>query len=344
MGSDRGRWFLIAEWLYRVPIDLGGVIALTVLTVLSVFLPTIQETPLRFIFGLPFILFLPGYAFIAVLFPEQSGQPSAKRVAESNRISLIERIALAFVMSTAIVPLIGLALTFTRWGIRLTPIVLSVSTFTIVCTIAAVIRRRELPPREQFSVPHRKWADRARTGLFMSNDQINPLNIALALSILLAVVSVGFAVAVPQVGEPFTEFYLLTEDEGKLVTDGYSEEFVQGEPSSMTVGIENQEYETVEYTVVVQLERIGGEVIEREELDRFHRTLEHEETWHAEHELTPTMTGENLRLSYLLYKGEPPEEPTKENSYRDLHLWITVENSDAEEPIEITDRNRPPNA
>lgn len=96
--------------------------------------------------------------------------------------------------------------------------------------------------------------------------------------------------------------------------------------------------------MVIQLERFesrsAAEIIERDKLDQADKRLEHEEVWHSKHEITPTMTGENLRLTYLLYKGDPPEEPTKENSYRDLHLWITVEDSDVEELIEITDRNR----
>lgn len=181
-----------------------------------------------------------------------------------------------------------------------------------------------------------------RPKLFKYGDQSNiVLNIFLIFLILSVVGSFGFIVSMPQQGERFTKFYLLTENEGDLVADNYPEEFVQDETQSVIVGVENQERETVEYTIVVQLERVEGdrtepEVIERDELDRFDRTLNSEETWHAEHEITPTITGENLRLTYLLYRGQPPEEPTKENAYRDLHLWITVEDTEAQEPIEIT--------
>jgi uncharacterized membrane protein len=31
-----------------------------------------------------------------------------------------------------------------------------------------------------------------------------------------------------------------------------------------------------------------------------------------------------LRLAYLLYKGEAPPEPTVENAYREVHLWVNV--------------------
>jgi uncharacterized membrane protein len=36
------------------------------------------------------------------------------------------------------------------------------------------------------------------------------------------------------------------------------------------------------------------------------------------------MTGERLRLVYLLYKGSAPPTPTVDNSYREVHLWINV--------------------
>jgi len=41
------------------------------------------------------------------------------------------------------------------------------------------------------------------------------------------------------------------------------------------------------------------------------------------------MTGENLRVQYLLYRGDPPAEPTQENAYRSLHLWVDVFEDDA---------------
>ncbi len=34
----------------------------------------------------------------------------------------------------------------------------------------------------------------------------------------------------------------------------------------------------------------------------------------VDYEVTPTMTGEDLRLRFLLYDGEVPEEPTRENA------------------------------
>jgi uncharacterized membrane protein len=95
------------------------------------------------------------------------------------------------------------------------------------------------------------------------------------------------------------------------------------------VGIENHEYESVEYTVVVQLQdvAVGDEsirVLEREELRRFETTLAHNETWRQRHGIAPTLTGERLRLTYLLYRGAAPGTPTAANAYQQLHLWVNV--------------------
>jgi uncharacterized membrane protein len=141
------RWrLLVPGWLRRLPADLAAVIALVVLTLGVVFLPVVSETPLRIILGLPFVLFIPGYAFIAALFPEAGSGPvdsdaDADDDPEERGIDGIERVALSFGLSIAVVPLIGLVLNFTPWGIRLVPIMLAVSGFTLVATAIAAVRR-----------------------------------------------------------------------------------------------------------------------------------------------------------------------------------------------------------
>ncbi|ELZ50457.1 hypothetical protein C464_02615 [Halorubrum coriense DSM 10284] len=334
----------------------------------SVFIPGINETPLRIIFGLGFVLFLPGYALIAALFPEKGSseteaddeqtqtatsdetkaKPSPKPgtdAAESEPtqptpsgehtqqqgIDGIERVALSFGLSIAIVPLIGLGLNFTPWGIRLAPIALSVTVFTLACVAVAAKRRHELPAEERFRVPYTKWIAAGKAELFDPESRMDAaLNVVLVISVLLAVGSVGYAVAVPSQGEQFSEFYLLSESEdGELVADGYPDELAVGEQSELIVGIGNNEYETTAYTVVVQLqtvEQTGNTttVRDREEIDRFQATVEHNGTHHEPHTLRPGQPGENIRVKYLLYKGSAPETPTEENSYRDLHIWIDV--------------------
>ena len=336
---------VLPEPVRRLPADLVAVVFLTVLTLGAVFLPVVNETPLRVVFGLPFVLFLPGYAIIAALFPEAGEPPTTDEESpglqstpdRDRGIDGIERVALSFGLSIAVVPLLGLVLNFTPWGIRLVPIALSVAGTTILATAVAAMRRWELPEEERFAVPYREWIEAGRTEVFEPDSRTDAvLNVVLALSLLLAVSSVAYAVAVPPQGEQFTEFYLLTEDDdGELVADGYPEEFVVGEGQPVVVGIGNNEHEQTDYEVVTQLqtvETVGNETVvqQREQIDSFGVSLDHDETHHDERLIVPDRTGENLRVQFLLYRDEVPEEPTVENAYRDTHLWIDVYESEGD--------------
>jgi uncharacterized membrane protein len=364
-GDRSDLWLLLPEPVRRLPADLTAVVALVAFTNLAVLLPVVRETPLRVVFGLPFVLFVPGYAFIAALFPEAGESPvggddapeGAGEAGDRSGIDGIERVALSFGLSIAVVPLIGLVLNFTPWGIRLVPILVSVSAFTLIAVAIAAVRRWELPEEERFRVPYREWAAAGRAELLEPDSRGDAaLNVLLVFSILLATASVGYAVAVPKQGEQFTELYLLTEtEEGDLVAEDYPTEFVRGEPRPLVVGVGNQEHGTTEYTLIGKLQRVeirrtgngsmnytsnpgnvsvndtsGTQnvsitVLEEEEIVRFTPTVDHNETWIRQHSVTPTtLTGDRLRLTYLLYKGSPPNDPGVDNAYRRVHLWVNV--------------------
>jgi len=36
------------------------------------------------------------------------------------------------------------------------------------------------------------------------------------------------------------------------------------------------------------------------------------------------MSGDRLRVAYLLYRGSVPDDPDVANAYRELHLWINA--------------------
>ncbi|MEF8914315.1 DUF1616 domain-containing protein [Natronomonas sp.] len=360
MTRGRGLWLMVPKQFRDLPADLATVLAVVAVTNLTVFLPVVNETPLRIIVGLAFVLFIPGYAFIAALFPEAGEAPTSDGELEGEGsvgadedaaevegqlrdrgIDGIERVALSFGLSIAIVPLIGLTLNFTPFGIRLVPILVSLSGFTVVATAIAAQRRWDLPEDERFRVPYRDWYAAGKSELFDPESTVDAvLNVALAVAMLLAISSVVYAVAVPPQGEQFTEFYILTEDDdGELVADNYPQELVAGEPQPLHVGIENNEYEEIDYTVVVQLQQVEGEgnestVVNRAEVDRWSTTLSHNQSEIEQREFVvddstaADFEGEDRRLAFLLYDGAPPTQPTRENSYRNLHLWVNVTTAD----------------
>jgi len=117
-------------------------IALSLGTLVAVF--AIPETAyplvyIRYVLGAVFVLWLPGYAFIKALFPEQLPVKTSDK-----DLDTIERIALSVGMSLALVPIVGLLLNYTPWGIRLTPIVLSLLALTTIFATAGVIRERQI--------------------------------------------------------------------------------------------------------------------------------------------------------------------------------------------------------
>jgi len=303
--------------------DLSAVATLTVLTVVAVFAPVVSETPIRTLLGLTFVLFAPGYALVAALFPERGDG--------DDGIDGVERLALSLGTSIAVVPLIGLGLNFTPWGIRLVPIVVALTVVVAGLLAIAARRRAGVQPEERFCVPYRSWVRTGRSELLEPEGRLDAtLNIVLVLSMILAVASVSLALTAPPQGESFSELYLLTENEsGDLVADDYPESLVQGESEPFVVGIGNHEHEPKNYTAIVQLQRVentseGIRVTETEDQGSFRTRVSHGDTHHDRIEVQPTMTGERLRLAVLLYRGGVPEEPTYENAYRTNHIWVSV--------------------
>jgi hypothetical protein len=100
---------------------------------------------IRYALGTIFILWLPGYTFIKALFPEKE-------------LDSIERIALSIGMSLALVPIVGLLLNYTPFGIRLAPITLSLLALTMVLATAAIIREyhtKMKAEKQKFATPAR---------------------------------------------------------------------------------------------------------------------------------------------------------------------------------------------
>ena len=137
-----------------IPSDIFVVIILVLLTVFFILIPSLNNTWVRTVLGLPMVLFLPGYALIAALFPHR------------DDLDGIERTALSFGLSIAVVPLLGLGLNYTPWGIRLVPILVTLSIFTLGMCVIAVYRRGELPEGEAFSVPFRAALHSLRLEVF----------------------------------------------------------------------------------------------------------------------------------------------------------------------------------
>ena len=301
------------------PVDLAVLLLVTMATVAAVLIPAVEATPLPALLAAPFLLFIPGYALVAALFPGGSG------------ITGTERVALSFSVSLVVSSIVGLLLSTTPVGVALEPVVLSVAGVSTITTLIAGYRRVQLPESDRFAVPYRKQIQSV-AGVFSGHE--SRLHLALTVvsvvGVVLVVSSVGYAFAVPQQADAFTEFYLVTEqDDGELVADEYPTEFTLGESQPLVVGIGNHEHRTVEYSLVVELQEVTVEndtvtVHDSEQLLQRQPTLSDGETVHEEVQITLETEGEQLRLAFMLFKGAAPSDPTIDNAYRETHLWIDV--------------------
>lgn len=306
----------------RIFPDLKVILFWLICSILFIYIPILNNSPFRTLFALPIILFIPGYTLIAALFPQK------------NDLDLIERIALSFGLSIAVVPLIGLALNYTPWGIRLDPIVISLSIFIFIMVLITQYRRGILHRDEQYEFPFFEIISGIREEFFSQGqsrvDRI--LSVILLCSIITAISVTIFVIAVPKEGEKFTEFFILGEK--KMAADYPSKVFV-GQEYPMYVGVGNHEYRNITYTIESYLvnmtfnpENNSSNVTRMTLLESMNVSLPHNETTTMPYYLNPSSTGYN-RVEFLLFNETVPgANVTKMDrinaSYRDLHLWITI--------------------
>ena len=285
--------------LKHVPADLALVILVTLLCLPFVLIPPLNETPVRIILGLPLVLFLPGYSLIAVLFPRKDDLDS------------IERIALSFGLSIAVVPLMGLGLNYTPFGIRLSPVLISLSVFTIALAVGAYLRRARIPEESRFEVEFGTAFGNLKESFTAADSRLDQiLSILLVIAIVLAISMLVYVIVTPKQGEKFTEFYILGPG-GKA--DDYPTNLRVGEEGEVIIGVVNHEYSNVTYQLDVRLEE---EVISEERIE-----LVHNETRERPFTFWVTEEGEAQKLEFLLFKEGINEET---EPYRSLHIWVDV--------------------
>lgn len=256
------------------------------------------------------VLFVPGYVLVAALFPRNS------------EIDWIERIALSFGLSIAIVPLLGLLLNFTPWGIRFAPIVVTIAAFTAGVGFAAYRRRLRLPVSDRLSatlvLASPEWKE------YSLLERI--LTLALGASIVIAAVTLAYVLVTPRPGETFTEFFILGP--GGNASD-YPTNLTRSEPGTVIIGIINHEARIVNYTVRIDLVGVNiaynttcqcNQTVERNRTTWIwlNGTLGDTQDWTYRYTFSINATG-TWKVQFLLYRDDDFSVP-----YHQLHLYVTV--------------------
>ena len=286
--------------------DILAVLAATALLILLVVL--LPWNAARIVLGLPFLLFFPGYILVAALFPRRTDLDGIKRV------------ALSFVLSIVVAALTGLVLNYTSWGIRLYPILISISIFILIASVIAWYRRSTYLPAERFKVE----LSLKMPALFKADNTFDRvLPILLILAILGAAGTLAYTVAKPKVGERFTEFYLLgvngradrypklfTYSGGQVTSvtydEGESDVVVSETYGRIVLAIVNREHHEETYRVEVLCNgqrlslRIGDATLD--ELGPI--VLQHEEKWEQEIGFAPSGLGDGQKIELLLYMND----------------------------------------
>ena len=293
----------------------------------------VDSVVIRAVFGIPLLVFLPGYTLLLVLFPHKYTDTRVSRPSlvtmNNNRagVTFVERIVLSFGISLALVPL---------FGVLTLSVLPAASTVSIVAPLAAGIgvgllvgeyRRLRLTKPERYTIPVKMWSTSVTNSFSADSNTSRVLNVALAVVVVLSVVGLGTALVVPNYGEAYTNLSLVTQQpNGEFVASGYPDSLSAGS-SEMYASVTNHERELTRYTLVVQLQRVDTSsgtvsVVEYEELARVSSEVAPGETWSANPELDAEMTGTDLRLVYLLYKGDAPSDAGTESAYQSTFVWV----------------------
>lgn len=176
-----------------------------------------------------FILFVPGYALQAALFPHASS------------LNGWERVGLSYGLSLALLPVLALILDRLPWGVQLVPMLVGLTLLCGICAVVALVRRRRMPE------------DRFLLTLAGGQNGGTPFRVPLSAVLFgVAMLLAGFAavsiVVLPKPAEQLTEFYLVPDIAGE---QGVVPARVVGETVSATLGIVNRE--RVERTYRIQV-------------------------------------------------------------------------------------------
>jgi len=262
------------------------------------------ESFLRKIIGIPFILFFPGYLLITALFPER------------DDLDVLERVALSFGLSIAVVPLVGLLLNYI-WEISLIPILISLTLLTFALGIASIYRRkRSLEPW----IPELSIEKFAEAIEWRESTKFErALTVILIFAIISSILILGYIITAPKQGERFTEFYILGE-RGRA--SDYPTELFAGEEGRVIIGIVNHEYRNVTYFIEIWLvnasydfEKNQTVIYEAHLLDVLEKTLPHQPVqiegdwtpqWETNYSFRIDEPG-NWQIWFLLFKDSRPE-------------------------------------
>lgn len=251
----------------------------------------VPSNVLHVIIGLPLVLFFPGYSLTLALFPKK------------DQVGNIERVALSFGLSIAIVPLIGLILNYTPLGITLESNLYSITGCIFATSLIAWFRLARLDESDRFKIRFK-----LKKIIWTGNKWNKALSVTLVISIFAAVGVLGYVLATAKIGEKFTEFYVLGPG-GEAA--GYPAEMSAGDEATVILGIVNHEQEEISYRIEIVVD--GTKYNELGPIP-----LENGDKWENEVVFSASRPGNDQKVEFILYKVN------QSSAYRSVHFWVDV--------------------
>jgi uncharacterized membrane protein len=258
-----------------------------------------QSSILRILFGILFIGFLPGDAFLIAMFPQR------------EILSALERFVLTILISLIIIALIGFFLDYTVLGITLESLLFATDTIIIACYAISFIRRRAIMSEgKKTDTETLKPAEAVHSPVLTRKTIISLLaSIIGSLALILLIGLTGPT-------EKYTEFFLL--DSQYQLGIGRNR-YALGESLPLNFVVINHEGKTELYHLLL--------------IDN-HNAIMHiasvqlgdRQQWNQPFQLDLTELGDNKIFRFVLYR-EGDNEP-----YRSLQIVITVSESKPTSP------------
>jgi len=234
---------------------------------------------LRAILGFPFILLFPGYVITAALFPTK------------ETISNTTRLVLSIGLSIITVILIGLALSYSPWHLKLSSLLASVSVFVLVLSIFAWHLRGRTSPSDRYTANLKSPVNTITVAWNTSDNLFRSLVIILVCVIVISTGLLAYFLANPDTEmQPYTQFYVLGED-GQA--SNYPRDLTAGEEATIILGIVNRENRQTEYDLQITL---GKDIIQAPSPIQ----LNPDEKWEQPITFTAQRPGSHQSLRFVL--------------------------------------------
>jgi uncharacterized membrane protein len=156
------------------------------------------------------------------------------------------------------------------------------------------------------------------------------LTLTMILTFAIIAVSAGNLIVNPPDREADTEFYILSGNSSSTpVAGGYADRLRTGN-GSIYVGIEHDLETSERFTVVVQLQEAyvvdnTTYVNASTDLDPIRISVEPETRTLHRIDFERLLDQRYSRVTFLLYQGSPPQNPSIQNAYRSAHVWVSTD-------------------